>query len=252
MAGHSKWANIKHKKAKSDEKRGKEFTKIAKEITIAVRSGGGGDPESNSKLKLAIQKAKAINMPNDNITRAIKKGTGELDSEVLEEIVYEGYAAGGVAVMLEIATDNRNRTSSDIRHYFSKYNGNLGESGCVAWMFKRAGLISIPRETVSMDEEEFMLKALELGAEDIRDEEDQIDVVTSVEAFLEVKEALEGEGFKIEEADIVFLPENSVEINDPEVAARIIKLIDMLEDHDDVQNVYTNMSLTDEVMNQLS
>ena len=143
MAGHYKWANIKHKKAKSDEKRGKEFTKVAKEITIAVRTGGGGDPEANSKLKLAIQKAKAINMPNDNITRAIKKGTGELDSDVLEEIVYEGYAPGGVAVMLEIATDNRNRTASEIRHYFSKNNGNLGETGCVAWMFNRVGLISI-------------------------------------------------------------------------------------------------------------
>jgi YebC/PmpR family DNA-binding regulatory protein len=252
MAGHSKWANIKHKKAKSDEKRGKEFTKIAKEITIAVRTGGGGDPDANSKLKLAIQKAKAINMPNDNITRAIKKGTGELESDMLEEIVYEGYAPGGVAVMLEIATDNRNRTASEIRHYFSKNNGNLGESGCVAWMFNRVGLISIAREKVSMDEEEFMLKALELGAEDVRDEEEQFDIVTSVDTFMEVKEALEKENFTIDEADIVLLPENTVEINDAEVAARIIKLVEMLEDHDDVQNVYTNMSLTDEVLEKLS
>ena len=245
MAGHSKWANIKHKKAKSDEKRGKEFTKIAREITIAVRTGGGGDPDANPKLKLAIQKAKAINMPNDNINRAIKKGTGELESEVLEEIVYEGYAPGGVAVMLEIATDNRNRTASEIRHYFSKNNGNLGESGCVAWMFNRVGLISISRENVSMDEEEFMLKALELGAEDVRDEGEQYDIVTSVDTFMEIKENLEKEGFIIDEADIVLLPENTVEINDVEVASRIIKLIEMLEDHDDVQNVYTNMSLTD-------
>lgn len=251
MAGHSKWANIKHKKAKSDEKRGKEFTKIAKEITIAVRTGGGGDPDANSKLKLAIQKAKAINMPNDNITRAIKKGTGELESDMLEEIVYEGYAPGGVAVMLEIATDNRNRTASEIRHYFSKNNGNLGESGCVAWMFNRVGLISIARENVSMDEEEFMLKALELGAEDVRDEEEQYDIVTSVDTFMEIKEALEKETFTIDEADIVLLPENTVEINDVEVASRIIKLVEMLEDHDDVQNVYTNMSLNDEVMEKL-
>jgi len=134
MSGHSKWANIKHKKARSDEKRGKEFTKVAKEITIAVRTGGGGDPEANSKLKLAIQKAKAINMPNENIARAIKKGTGEMESEAIEEILYEGYAPGGVAILLDIATDNRNRTASEIRHLFSKNNGNLGESGCVAWM----------------------------------------------------------------------------------------------------------------------
>ncbi|MDI9480569.1 MAG: YebC/PmpR family DNA-binding transcriptional regulator [Syntrophomonadaceae bacterium] len=252
MAGHSKWANIKHKKAKSDEKRGKEFTKVAKEITIAVRTGGGGDPEANSKLKLAIQKAKAINMPNDNITRAIKKGTGELDSDVLEEIVYEGYAPGGVAVMLEIATDNRNRTASEIRHYFSKNNGNLGETGCVAWMFNRVGLISIARENITMDEEEFMLKALEIGAEDVRDEEEQFDVITSVDTFLEIKEALEQDGFTIDEADVVMLPENMVEIDDVDVAARIIKLIDLLEDHDDVQNVYTNMTVTDEVMEKLA
>ena len=251
MSGHSKWANIKHKKAKSDEKRGKEFTKVAKEITIAVRSGGGGDPEANSKLKLAIQNAKAINMPNDNITRAIKKGTGELDSDILEEIVYEGYAPGGVAVMLEIATDNRNRTASEIRHYFSKSNGNLGEAGCVAWMFNRVGLISIARENITMDEEEFMLKALELGAEDVRDEEEQYDVITSVDTFLDIKEALEEDGFTIDEADIVMLPENTVEIDDVDMAARIIKLIDLLEDHDDVQNVYTNMSVSDEVMEKL-
>lgn len=252
MSGHSKWANIKHKKAKSDEKRGKEFTKVAKEITIAVRTGGGGDPDANSKLKLAIQKAKTINMPNDNITRAIKKGTGELDSDMLEEIVYEGYAPGGVAVMLDIATDNRNRTASEIRHYFSKHNGNLGESGCVAWMFKRAGLISIERENLSMDDEEFMLVALDAGAEDVRDEGDQIEVVTSPDLFMEVKESLEKQGVKIEEADIVMLPENTVEINDADVAARIIKLIDLLEDHDDVQNVYTNMSIPDEILDKLS
>lgn len=252
MSGHSKWANIKHKKAKSDEKRGKEFTKVAKEITIAVRTGGGGDPDANSKLKLAIQKAKAINMPNDNITRAIKKGTGELDSDMLEEIIYEGYAPGGVAVMLDIATDNRNRTASEIRHYFSKHNGNLGESGCVAWMFKRAGLISIEREDLSMDDEEFMLAALDAGAEDVRDEGEQIEVVTSPDLFMEVKESLEKQGIKIEEADIVMLPENTVEVTDADVAARIIKLIDLLEDHDDVQNVYTNMSIPDEILDKLA
>lgn len=251
MSGHSKWANIKHKKARSDEKRGKEFTKIAKEITIAVRTGGGGDPEANSKLKLAIQKAKAINMPNDNISRAIKKGTGEMESEAIEEIIYEGYAPGGVAIMLEIATDNRNRTASEIRHLFSKANGNLGETGCVAWMFKRAGYIALSKESLNLDEEELMLIALELGADDVREEDDSYEVITSPEVFMEVKEGLEGQGIRLEDADVVMLPENTVEINDVDTAARVIKLVDLLEDHDDVQNVYTNMSIDDNILEQI-
>lgn len=251
MAGHSKWANIKHKKARSDEKRGKEFTKVAKEITIAAKSGGGGDPDSNAKLKLAIQKAKSINMPNENISRAIKKGTGEIQGEALEEIVYEGYAPAGVAVMLDIATDNRNRTAPDIRHLFSKHNGNLGESGCVSWMFKRVGLISINKEQAP-DEEELLLLALELGADDLQDEGDSYDIITSPESFLEVKEALENAGLTIAEADLDMLPENQVEINDVDTALKVIKLIELLEDHDDVQQVYTNMNLTDEVLAKLS
>lgn len=251
MSGHSKWANIKHKKARSDEKRGKEFTKIAKEITIAVRTGGGGDPEANSKLKLAIQKAKAINMPNDNISRAIKKGTGEMESEAIEEIIYEGYAPGGVAIMLEIATDNRNRTASEIRHLFSKANGNLGETGCVAWMFKRAGYIALSKESLNLDEEELMLIALELGADDVREEDDSYEVITSPEVFMEVKEGLEGQGIRLEDADVVMLPENTVEINDVDTATRVIKLVDLLEDHDDVQNVYTNMSIDDNILEQI-
>jgi YebC/PmpR family DNA-binding regulatory protein len=251
MAGHSKWANIKHKKARSDEKRGKEFTKIAKEITIAARTGGGGDPEANSKLKLAIQKAKAINMPNDNISRAIKKGTGEMESETIEEIIYEGYAPGGVAIMLDIATDNRNRTASEIRHLFSKNNGNLGESGCVAWMFKRAGFIIISKDDMGIDEEELLLMALDLGADDVREEDDSFEIITSPEVFMDVKEGLEGQGMKLEEADIVMLPENSMEITDPDMAEKVIKLVDLLEDHDDVQNVYSNMSIPDEVMEKL-
>lgn len=252
MSGHSKWANIKHKKARSDEKRGKEFTKIAKEITIAVRTGGGGDPESNSKLKLVIQKAKAVNMPNDNINRAIKKGTGDMESEAIEEIIYEGYAPGGVAVMLEIATDNRNRTASEIRHLFSKNNGNLGESGCVAWMFKRAGLITIGKENLLLDEEELMLKVLEYGAEDLNDEDELFEVITTPDSFMEIKESLENEGLKLEMADIVMLPENTVAVNDENMAARILKLIDALEDHDDVQNVYSNMSIEDEIIERLA
>lgn len=250
MAGHSKWANIKHKKARSDEKRGKEFTKVAKEITIAARSGGGGDPDSNSKLKLAIQKAKAINMPNDNINRAIKKGTGEIESDVIEEILYEGYAPAGIAVLLEIATDNRNRTASEIRHLFSKNNGNMGEGGCVAWMFNRAGLITVSKENAS-DEDEFMLQAIEAGADDVRDEGDIWEIITSPENFMEVKEKLEQDNIVIEDADVIMLAENTTEINDEETAAKILKLIDLFEDHDDVQNVYTNMSIPDEIMEKL-
>lgn len=251
MSGHSKWANIKHKKARSDEKKGKEFTKLAKEITIAARTGGSGDPESNAKLKLAIQKAKAINMPNENISRAVKKGTGEIEGEAIEEIFYEGYAPGGIAVMLDIATDNRNRTASEIRHLFSKHNGNLGENGCVAWMFKRVGLISISRENIK-DEEDFMMKALEAGADDIREEEEYFEVLSTPDMFMEVKEALESEGFVLEESDVVLLPENTVEINDQDMAAKIIKLVDLLEDHDDVQNVYTNMSIPDEILEKMN
>lgn len=250
MSGHSKWANIKHQKARSDEKKGKEFTKIAKELIIAARQGGG-DPEGNSKLKMMIQKAKAINMPNDNIARAIKKGAGELEGDAFEELLYEGYGPNGVAVMLDIATDNRNRTASEIRHLFSKHNGNLGESGCVAWMFKRCGLITVNRENIDADPDEFMLKVLEFGAEDVRDDDDVIEVITAPDDFMAVKEAMEQDGISIEDADIVMLPQNMVDINDEEQARKIMKLIDVLEDHDDVQNVYMNGNIPDEIMEKL-
>lgn len=249
MSGHSKWSTIKHKKARSDEKRGKIFTKLAKEITIAAKQGGG-DPESNAKLKLVVQKAKSINMPNDNISRAIKKGTGELEGEIYEEFIYEGYAPGGVAVMLDIATDNRNRTASDIRHLFSKHGGNLGESGCVAWMFERTGVFTIPRSAVKMDEEEFILTVIEAGASDVRDEEDSIEVISTPDSFAQVRDELI-KIVEIENADLVMLPVNQVEINDEEMAAKVLKLIDILEDHDDVQNVYANFSIPDELMEKL-
>jgi YebC/PmpR family DNA-binding regulatory protein len=251
MSGHSKWANIKHKKAKSDEKRGKEFTKVAKEITIAVKTGGGGDPEANAKLKLAIQKAKAINMPNENIQRAVKKGVGDSGAEALEEIIYEGYGPGGVAIMLEIATDNRNRTAPEIRHLFSKHGGNLGESGCVAWMFKRSGVIHLSKADLNKDEEEFMLELLDMGAEDIREAEDDYEIITAPDSFLEVKDSMEKAGYKLEDADWDMIPENPMEINDLEIARKIIKLIDLMEDNDDVQNVFTNMSISDELMEKL-
>ncbi|HEX3012527.1 MAG TPA: YebC/PmpR family DNA-binding transcriptional regulator [Syntrophomonadaceae bacterium] len=250
MSGHSKWANIKHQKARTDERKGKEFTKIAKEIIIAARQGGG-DPDGNSKLKMVIQKAKAINMPNDNIARAIKKGTGELDGDAFEEIFYEGYGPNGVAIMLDIATDNRNRTASEIRHLFSKHNGNLGEAGCVAWMFKRCGLITVNTEDMTTDPDEFMLKMIEFGAEDVREDEDVLEVISTPDDFLNVKEAMEQDGIKIEDADIIMLPQNTVDITDEEQARKIMKLIDVLEDHDDVQNVYMNGNIPDEIMEKL-
>ncbi len=251
MAGHSKWANIKHKKARSDEKRGKEFTKIAKDITIAVRTGNSGDPDSNSKLKLAIQKAKAINMPNDNIARAIKKGLGDSDGDVYEEIVYEGYAPGGIAVLLEIATDNRNRTASEVRHLFSKNNGNLGETGCVGWMFKRVGLIAVNKDKITLDEDDFMLQALEAGADDVRIETEIYEVITAPEDIMEVKEALEASQIEIEMADVIMMPDNTVAVDDEATAAKVLKLIELLEDHDDVQNVYANFNIPDELMEKL-
>lgn len=249
MSGHSKWSTIKHKKARTDEKKGKEYTRLAKEIIIAARSGGG-DPETNSKLKLAVQNAKAINMPNENISRAIKKGTGDIESDMIEELTYEGYAPGGVAVMLAIATDNRNRTAADIRHLFAKHNGNLGETGCVSYMFERVGSLTISRENLKMDVDEFMLQAIEAGADDVRDDEEELEVITSPDNFMAVKEALEKD-VKIEEADIIMMPGNTVDINDEAMAAKILKLIDALEDHDDVQDVYANFNIPDDILEKL-
>lgn len=251
MSGHSKWANIKHKKAKADEKKGKAFTKMAKEIIIAAREGGG-DPENNPRLKLLIQKAKAINMPNENITRAIQRGTGEIEGETLEEIRYEGYGPGGAALLLSIATDNRNRTASEIRHLFSKHGGNLGESGCVSWMFKRRGLFSLSKKDLKVDPEELELLAIEAGAEDIKEDEDNLDIITLPENFENVKKLLDEKGIVCDVADITMVPENTVEITDFEVAQRLLKLVDILEDHDDVQEVYSNFSIPDSIMQKLA
>ncbi|MGE5543655.1 MAG: YebC/PmpR family DNA-binding transcriptional regulator [Bacillota bacterium] len=251
MAGHSKWANIKHKKARADEKRGKAFTKIGKEIIVAAREGGG-DPDGNPRLKLLIQKAKAMNMPSDNINRAIQRGTGEIEGEALEEISYEGYGPGGVALMLDITTDNRNRTAADIRHLFSKHGGNLGETGCVGWMFKRRGLLEINKENMKVDVEEVELIAIEAGAEDIRDNGSSLEIITEPESFELVKNALEKEcGIEWVFADITMIPENTVEVQDLDTARKIIKLVDVLEDHDDVQDVYANFSIPDEIMEKI-
>ena len=249
MSGHSKWSTIKRKKGAIDAKRGKIFTRLIKEITVAARMGGG-DPDANPRLRSAIATAKAENMPKDNIERAIKKGTGELEGAVYEEITYEGYGPGGVAVLVDCMTDNKNRTVADIRYYFSKSGGNLGESGCVSWMFDKKGSILIDKETV--DEEELMDKALEAGAEDVIEEDNVYQVLTVPEDFESVREALETEGLKFIEASVSMIPQNVVEISEEKPARQILKLLESLEDHDDVQNVFANFDIPDDIMEAVS
>lgn len=237
MAGHSKWSNIKHRKEKSDAQRAKIFTKLGREITVCVKSGGP-DPEVNSKLKDVIAKARANNMPNDNIMRCIKKAAGELSSDNYEEIIYEGYGPGGVAVMVETLTDNRNRTAGDMRHYFDKYGGNLGQTGCVAFMFDRKGIIVVEKEGV--DEDALMMEALDAGAEDFEAEEEVFEISTSPEDLGRVREALEAKGYNILSAEVMRIPQTTTTLTDEEDIKNMNKLIFMLEDNDDVQNVYHN------------
>lgn len=242
MAGHSKWANIKHRKAAQDAKRGQMFTKLARQITVAVKEGGP-DPEMNFRLRLAIDKARSVNMPNDNIERAIARGVGGQDGDNYEEIVYEGYGPNGVAIMMDVLTDNRNRTAGDVRHVLSKYGGNLGESGCVAWMFNKKGLIVIEKNE-RIDEDELMMAALEAGAEDIEAETDVFKIETDPSSFSEVKEALAEAGYEFLVAEVSMVPQNSVPISEEE-SDKIEKLIEALEELDDVQQVYTNYEITD-------
>ncbi len=249
MSGHSKWSTIKRKKGAIDAKRGKIFTRLIKEITVAARSGGG-DPEGNPRLRSAISTAKAENMPKDNIARAIKKGTGEIAGEVYDEIMYEGYGPGGVAILVECLTDNRNRTVADVRHYFAKNNGNLGESGCVAYMFDKKGLILVDKTTIT--EDELMDKALEAGAEDVVEEESEFQIVTAPEDFDDVRDALEEGGVSFLDASVSMIPQNTVEVVDEKIARSLMKLMESLEDHDDVQNVYANFDIDDDLMEQLS
>ncbi len=249
MSGHSKWSTIKRKKGANDAKRGKIFTRLIKEITVAARSGGG-DPEGNPRLRSAIITAKTENMPKDNIARAIKKGTGEIDGEVYDEILYEGYGPGGVAVLVECMTDNRNRTVADVRHYFTKSNGNLGESGCVAWMFEKKGLILVDKETVS--EEELMDQALEAGAEDMVEEGGEFQIFSAPEELDDVRNALGEAGVTFLDASVSMIPKNTVDVMDEKVARALLKLLENLEDHDDVQNVHANFDIDDELMEQLS
>lgn len=245
MSGHSKWANIKNKKEKTDAQRGKIFTKIGREIAIAVKEGGGPDPVNNSKLRDVIAKAKAANMPNDNITRSIKKAAGESGSVNYEEMAYEGYGPGNVAVYVEIVTDNRNRISAEMKHIFSKAGGNLGASGSVAWMFDKKGQIIIER-TALMDEDEVMMQALDAGAEDFVAQEDAFEVYTSSSDFSAVREALEKEGYSFIKAEVAMIPQNTVTITDPEVVEKVTKFFDALEDNDDVQEVFHNAVLPED------
>ncbi|MFC1837628.1 YebC/PmpR family DNA-binding transcriptional regulator [Thermodesulfobacteriota bacterium] len=250
MSGHSKWSTIKRKKGAADAKRGRIFTRLIKEITVAARMGGGGDPDGNPRLRTAIATAKAENMPKDNIERAIKKGTGELEGAVYEEITYEGYGPGGVAVMVECMTDNKNRTVADIRHYFSKSGGNLGESGCVSWMFNKKGSVLIEKSAI--DEEELLEKSLEAGAEDVLEEDNEFQVITAPDDFESVRETLEAGGLKFIEATVSLIPQNIVEITDEKTAKQILKLLESLEDHDDVQSVSANFDIPDELMEAVS
>ena len=244
MSGHSKWHNIQAKKGKADAQRGAIFTKIGREIAIAVREGGA-NPESNGKLRDIIAKAKANNMPNDNIQRSIKKASGELSNVVYEEITYEGYAPGGVAVIVDTISDNRNRTASDVRHCFAKYGGNLGTTGSVGFMFDERGVLVIEREPGS-DEDEMMMTALDAGAEDVKVDEDVYEILTAPNDFSTVRENLEKQGFTFLSAEVQKIPQNTVAVTDPDTILKIQKMLDLLEENDDVQNVYHNADLPEE------
>lgn len=241
MSGHSKWANIKNKKEKTDSQRGKIFTKIGREIAIAVKEGGG-DPNNNSKLRDVIAKAKAANMPNDNIARSIKKAAGEAGSVNYEEITYEGYGPNGIAMIVEVVTDNRNRTAADVRHLFDKSGGSLGASGCVSWMFNKRGLIVVEK-SVKIDEDELMMQSLDAGAEDFVPLEDAYEIYTPADGFTAVREALEGSGYSFLSAEISMLPQTTVDATDPELAEKVERMIERFEDNDDVQEIFHNAIL---------
>jgi YebC/PmpR family DNA-binding regulatory protein len=247
MSGHSKWSTIRRKKGAADAKRGKMFTRLIKEISVAARLGGS-DPEGNSRLRAAIASAKAENMPKENIERAIKKGTGELEGASYEEATYEGYGPGGVAVMVEVLTDNRNRTIAEIRYHFSKHNGNLGESGCVSWMFNQKGLILFDKNQV--DEERLIEVVLDAGAEDLREREREFEVITDPGQCEDVKRAVEDAGLEYSFAEVTMIPQSTVQLQGRE-AEQMLKLMEGLEDSDDIQRVYANFDIPDEVMERL-
>ena len=245
MSGHSKWATTKHKKAATDAKRGKIFTKIGKEISVAARLGGG-DVSGNPRLRTAVAKAKAVSLPAENIKRAIQKGTGELPGVSYEEITYEGYGPGGVAVIIESMTDNRNRTVSEIRNIFSKANGNMGEAGCVSWMFHKKGYIVV--SSAKANEDQLMTLALDAGAEDMQVEDDNFVITTALADFEKVKKALEDAGVAMEMSELTMIPQTYVKLDGKE-AQQMLRLVETLEDNDDVQNVYANFDIPDEILN---
>jgi YebC/PmpR family DNA-binding regulatory protein len=246
MSGHSKWANIKHKKGAADARRGKIFTKLIKEITVAARAGSG-DLNSNPRLRAAVLEARAENMPKDNIERAIKKGTGELEGVHYEESTYEGYGPGGVAVLIDSLADNKNRAVSEIRHALTKHGGNMGESGCVAWMFKKKGYMVVEKSSVS--EDVLMEVALEAGAEDVRDDGDSFEIITDPDTFEEVKATIGAKGITHVAAEVTMVPQTMTPV-EGEIAERLVRLLEALEDLDDVQKVYTNADLPDDMPNE--
>ncbi|RMH64562.1 MAG: YebC/PmpR family DNA-binding transcriptional regulator [Calditrichaeota bacterium] len=247
MSGHSKWHSIKHKKAKVDAQRGRIFTKLIKEITVAARLGGG-DPEMNPRLRVAIAAAKSANMPAKNVDNAIKKGTGEMPGVVYEDVTYEGYGPGGVAMFIEAVTDNKNRTVAEVRHLFSKHGGNMGENGSVAWMFERKGMITIPAE--NYDEDELFEIAIEAGAEEMEKEDDKYIIYTAFEDFNDVRGALEEKSVTIESAELTRIPSNTVAVSGKE-AEQLMKLMNILDEHDDIQNVFANFDIEDSEMERI-
>ncbi len=247
MSGHNKWSSIKHKKAATDAKRGKIYTRLVKEIILAAKQGGG-DPEMNPRLRTAVNSAKKENMPRDNIERAIKRGTGEIEGAAFEESTYEGYGHNGVGIVVDVMTDNKNRTVAELRHIFSKYGGNLAETGSVSWNFDQKGFFNVP--SAGMDEDEFMMQALEAGADDIELSDEFFDVYTPASDFHTVLAKFEELGFPVENAELTMIPKNTVNADD--VASKLMKLIEMLEDLDDVQKVYANFEISDEILESLS
>lgn len=250
MAGHSKWANIKHRKARMDARKGKIFSKLTREIVMAAREGGG-NPEANLRLRLAIQKARDANLPAENISRAIQRGTGEVEGVAYEELVYEGYGPGGAAIYVEIVTDNRNRTASEIRYLFSRYGGSMGEAGCVAWMFDKKGYVVIDSQATRKGEDELLMLALEAGAEDFRKEGYTYEVTTAPEDLQTVKEVFRERGVTIGQAEVTMVPKSTVPLSGKD-AEQVLRLVAALEDHDDVQNVYSNFDIPEEEMERLA
>jgi len=251
MAGHSKWKNIQHRKGRQDAQRGKLFNMLSREIFVAVRNGGP-DPDANSRLRAAIQKARDNNMPNSNIENAINKASGNIEGVTYDEIVYEGYGPGGVAVMVECLTDNRNRTAAEIRHIFSKNGGNLGESGCVSFLFEKKGIITLSLEDNGLDEDAVLLEALEAGAEDVQVEDAEAEITTTPAECEQVRQNLESAGYKLLSAEVTFVPSTTVALEAEKDAASMLKLMEALEDNDDVQHVYANFDIDPELMAEMT